>query len=128
MPRRLFLLGILSGLLLWPALLAADEDVLVPLEVKVLAAADDTPIGNASVYVRFKEGRWLLKDKKRNWHVKTNHEGMARLPGVPPGKVLIQVVAEGWKTYGKYYEISEENPEQKMQVIEIKLDRPRRWY
>lgn len=106
---------------------AAVDAELVALDVKVTAATEEKVIGNASVYVSFKEGRWLLKDKKRAWHAKTNGQGLARFPGIPPGKVLIQVVAEGWKTFGKYYDLGKE-PEQKREVVEIKLERPRRWY
>ncbi|MFQ5926366.1 MAG: hypothetical protein ACE5MH_02910 [Terriglobia bacterium] len=123
---------ILYGVLLFCVTAAlpvtAGDDERVPLVVKVVAAADEKPIGNASVYVGFKEGRFILWDKKRRWHVKTNREGLARLPGVDPGKVLIQVVAEGWKTFGKYYEIGEKQKGKREQIIKIKLQRPRRWY
>lgn len=107
--------------------LAGSPEELVPLEVKVMAAADSKPIGAASVYVEFKEKRKLLKDKERKWHSKTNAEGLARFPGIPPGKVLIQVVAEGWKPFGHYYEIGEQLTEER-QVVEVRLEKPRRWY
>ena len=104
--------------------LCAEEAKPVPLEIKVISAEGGESIDNASVYVKFKEGRWYWKDKKREWHAKTNREGLVRFPAVPQGKVLIQVVAEGWKTFGKYYDVSEAHKK----VIEIKLKRPRRWY
>ncbi|MFQ5816575.1 MAG: hypothetical protein ACE5H2_01290 [Terriglobia bacterium] len=106
----------------------AGDDDRVPLVVKVVAASGEKPIANASVYVDFKDKPgFIARGKKRRWHVKTNREGLARLPGVAPGKVLIQVIAEGWKTFGKYYDIGAEK-KGKRKVIEIKLQRPRRWY
>jgi len=102
----------------------AEEAKPVPLEIKVSSAESGQPVDNASVYVKFKEGRWYWKDKRREWHAKTNREGLVRFPAVPQGKALIQVVAEGWKTFGEYYDITEAHKK----VIEIKLQRPRRWY
>jgi len=45
------------------------------------------------------------------------------VPRLPEGNVLIQVIAPGWKTYGKFHEIK--GPKQ---VIEIALDKPPKWY
>lgn len=103
----------------------AEEAKPVALEIKVIAAEGGEPIDNASVYVKFKEGRWYWKDKRREWHAKTNREGLVQFPAVPPGKLLIQVVATGWKTFGEYYEVGETTEKK---VIEIKMKRPRRWY
>jgi len=41
----------------------------------------------------------------------------------PTGRVLIQVVAEGWKTYGHWYDLTDSK-----QVVKIHLDRPPKWY
>lgn len=125
---RLWLAGVAVLLVLLPGVFSAgaDEEDWVSLEVKVVSQADETPVANARVHVQFKEGRFL-KDKRRNWHSKTNGDGVAKFPRVPPGKLLIQVVAEGWKTFGKYYEIAE-NSSKKTELVEIKLEKPRRWY
>ncbi len=118
--------SLVSLLPLWAGAsgLCAQEPKLLPLEIKVISGEGGEPIDNASVYVKFKEGRWYWKDKRREWHAKTNREGVVRFPAVPPGKLLIQVLAEGWKTFGEYYQVSETEKK----VIEIKLKRPRRWY
>jgi hypothetical protein len=42
---------------------------------------------------------------------------------VPQGKILIQVIAKGLHTYGKWYDI-----EKDQDTIEIKLDPAPRWY
>lgn len=102
--------------------LAAEEDR-VRLEITVTAAASDEPVKNASVYVRYKKGRFLRKDKEISLSVKTNPDGKAVVPEVPQGRVMVQVVAQGWKTYGEFHEV--ESPKQS---IEIKLERPKKWY
>jgi hypothetical protein len=39
------------------------------------------------------------------------------------GKVLIQVIAPGWHTFGEWYDIAKDG-----QVVEIHLEKPPRWY
>ena len=102
--------------------LAAEEDR-VRLDITVTAAASGHPIQNASVYVRYKKERALQKDKTISLTVKTNPDGKAIVPEVPQGRVLVQVIAEGWKTYGESHTI--ESPKH---TIEIKLERPKKWY
>lgn len=122
-PAREFALAVLgialAGVLFAPR--AAEEKV--RLEVEVTAEDGGQPIANAAIYVKFKEERSLRRDKQREWSVKTNPEGKAVFPLLPEGKVLVQVVAKGWKTYGKFHTLR--GPKY---VIEIKLKRPRPWY
>ncbi|HJY85755.1 MAG TPA: hypothetical protein VKE24_02860 [Candidatus Acidoferrales bacterium] len=93
------------------------------LRVEVTAGEKNQPVENASVYVRFAQGRLLGKEKKTEMNVKTNHDGIVKVPDVLRGKVLIQVVAEGWKTFGRWYDIEGEE-----QTIKIHLEKPPRWY
>jgi len=65
----------------------------------------------------------LIKDKKFEVNVKTNQKGLAHVPYAPTGRVLIQVVAEGWKPYGQWYDVTDLK-----QVIKIHLERPPKWY
>src|ERR1700683_343005 len=96
----------------------------VKLRIEVTSAADGKPIGKASVYVRFNEsGGFLHREKLPELNFKTNQDGSAKVPEIPQGKILIQVIAKGWHTFGKWYEI--ETDEQK---IQIKLDPPPHWY
>jgi hypothetical protein len=82
------------------------------------------PIGNAAVYVRFPEaGGFLHHDKLSELDLKTNEDGKVRVPEIPQGKILIQVIAKGWHTYGKWYDVAVDE-----QTIEIKLDPPPHWY
>ena len=92
--------------------------------LKIHVTADDKPVGNASVYVRFPvAGGIFHKDKLSELNLKTNEDGSAKVPDIPRGKILIQVVAKGWKTYGKWYEIDSE-----AMTLEIKLEPPAHWY
>lgn len=81
-------------------------------------------VGNASVYVRYyTAGGFLHHDKLEELDLKTNQDGSVRVPEVPQGKILIQVIAKGWHTYGKWYEIA-----QSEQSVAIKLEPPPHWY
>ena len=92
--------------------------------LRIHVTADDKPVGNASVYVRFPvAGGIFHKDKLSELNLKTNEDGSAKVPDIPRGKILIQVVAKGWKTYGKWYEIESE-----AMTVEIKLEPPAHWY
>lgn len=92
------------------------------LTVEVTGGDANKPVENASVYVKTVE-QHLMKDKKSEVNVKTNQQGIAHIPDIPLGRVLIQVVADGWKTYGHWYDLTEAK-----QTIQIHLDRPPKWY
>jgi hypothetical protein len=92
------------------------------LRIEVTGGDANTPIENASVYVKTVE-QHLIKDKKFEVNVKTNQNGLAHVPDTPMGRVLIQVVADGWKTYGRWYDITDAQ-----QVIKIHLEKPPKWY
>ena len=93
------------------------------LTIEVTGGEKNVAVVDASVYLKFKEPRKLLKDRKYALNVKTNRDGAAHIPDPPMGSVLIQVVAEGWKSYGKNYELTDPG-----EVIKIHLDRPPKWY
>jgi hypothetical protein len=85
---------------------------------------NDKPVGNASVYVRYNEpGGFLHHEKLAELNFKTNQDGSVKIPEVPLGKVLIQVIATGWHTYGKWYDVDKDE-----QSITIKLAPPPHWY
>lgn len=92
------------------------------LTIEVTGGESNKPIENASVYMKTLEEH-TFKDKKTELNVKTNQNGVAHIPDAPTGRVLIQIVAEGWKSYGHWYDITDPK-----QVIKIHLDRPPKWY
>jgi len=91
--------------------------------IEVTGGDKDSPVENASVYLKYEEERKIAKNKKFELNVKTNREGIAHIPDAPLGRVLIQIVAEGWKTFGRWYDITDTK-----EPIKIHLDRPPKWY
>ena len=96
---------------------------LVTIHIELTAGEKTTPGEGASIYVRYNEPHRIKADKLVEMNVKTSAEGKVRVPLVPKGKILIQVVAEGWKTYGRWFDLTEDG-----QVFKIHLDRPHKWY
>ena len=99
------------------------SDQMSRVTIEVSGGESGTPVENASIYVKYIEERKVLKDKKVELNVKTNREGIAHIPAAPMGRVLIQVVADGWKTYGRWYDISEVK-----QTFKLRLEKPPKWY
>jgi hypothetical protein len=88
------------------------------LRIELTGGDSNKPVADASVYLRFPD------QKKVELDLKTNQEGIARSPEIRQGKVLIQVVAQGWKTYGEYHDVTESE-----QTIQIHLVKPPiKWY
>ncbi len=85
---------------------------------------NDKPVGNASVYIRFYVGGGLLRhDKLTEMDFKTNQDGSLKVPPVPQGKILIQIIATGWHTFGQWYDVQKDE-----ETISIKLEPPPHWY
>ena len=111
------------ALLLSVPLLADAPMTRLRVDVKTLGGR---PIERASVVVRFVEGRSVVKLGKKivtNWEIRTNQEGVAKIPTIPQGKIRVQVIAKGYQTYGQVYEVDEEE-----RTIEIKLNPPQPQY
>jgi len=86
--------------------------------------ANDKPVSNASVYVRYYEsGGFLRHEKLSELSFKTNQEGSVKISEIPQGKILIQVIAKGWHTFGKWYDIDKDE-----ESVSIKLEPPPHWY
>ena len=103
--------------------LSADDTTQLKVEVKTLG---DKPIERASVIIDFVEGRSIVKMGKKNmthWEIRTNQEGIAKLPKMPQGKVRVQVIAKSYQTYGQVYEL--DAPEK---TLVIKLNPPQQQY
>lgn len=86
----------------------------------------DKPVDRAGVIVRFVEGRSVAKFGKKirtHWELRTNQEGIVKVPPIPQGKILIQVIAKGYQTFGDYVEVNEEE-----KTVPIKLNSPQPQY
>lgn len=93
------------------------------LTIEVTGGDKGVPVENASVYVKYIEEHMIKKDKKTELNVKTNREGIAHVAEAPLGRALVQIIADGWKTYGRWYDITDQR-----QVIKVRLERPPKWY
>jgi len=84
------------------------------------------PVERASVIVRFVEGRSYVKLGKKirtQFELRTNQDGMASIPAIPQGKILVQVIAQGYQTFGQTYDVNEAE-----KLVEIKLNPPQPQY
>jgi len=84
------------------------------------------PIDHADVVVKFVSGRSVIELGKKiitSWEMRTNQEGVAKVPEVPQGTILIQVIASGYQTFGQTFEINELE-----KTVEVKLNSPQEQY
>jgi hypothetical protein len=95
----------------------------VKLTIMVTGGDEKKPVDSASVYVRYVEARKIAKDKQIEMNLKTNQSGLCHVPEIPAGKVTIQVIAPGWKTFGEVYDV-----DQAEQTINVALMPPPKWY
>ena len=104
----------------------ATADDLTRLQIHVTNARGK-PVDRASVIVKFVSGRSLkalgLKKARLSWELKSSHEGMAKIPGIPKGKILIQIIAKNYQTFGDTYDVDEDE-----RVVEIVLKDPQAQY
>ena len=117
LPRLCLSVGLLASSLF------ADDTTRLTVNVRTLG---DKPIDRASVIVDFVEGRSVVKLGKKmtkHWELRTNQEGVAKLPPVPEGKVRVQIIAKSYQTYGEIVEL--EGPEK---VITVKMNPPQQPY
>jgi hypothetical protein len=121
MRTRLVLLAalFLSTVALW----AAVPMTKLNIQVTTLGGR---PIDRADVVVRFVKGRNYLKLGKKTlttWEMRTNQEGVAKVPEFPQGTILVQVIAKGYQTFGKTFDVDEAE-----KTLEIKLNPPQEQY
>jgi hypothetical protein len=118
--RFLMIAGLVA---LGAGLCAAGDTTALIVQVKTLG---DHPVDNASVVVKFVKGRAKMKLGKKiltSWEVRTNQEGIAKIPLIPQGSILVQVIAKGYQTFGQKFDIDEDK-----KTIEVKLNPPQAQY
>lgn len=105
------------------ALLGAAPMTTLTIEVK---SQSGKPVDHAGVVVKFIKGHDLLKLGKgirREWELQTNQEGTVKIPPIPQGQILIQVIAKNYQTFGQTFDV-----DQASKTIEIKLNPPQTQY
>ncbi|MDT8070890.1 MAG: carboxypeptidase-like regulatory domain-containing protein [Terriglobia bacterium] len=98
-----------------------DESNASNLKFSVVKASNGKPVQFAAVILHpvDKDGN----QESGGVNLKTDMEGKTSFPGVPYGKLRVQVIARGFQTYGQDFDIS-----QPSQEIVIKLDPPAHQY
>ena len=84
------------------------------------------PVEHASVVVKFVQGHSVVKLGKTirtTFELRSSQEGEARIPSIPQGSILVQVIAKGYQTFGQTYEVNEEE-----KTLEITLNPPQQQY
>jgi Carboxypeptidase regulatory-like domain len=92
----------------------------------VVTTPGGKPIEHADVVVKFVSGHNLLllgKAIRTSWEMRTNQEGIAKVPEIPQGTILIQVIASGYQTFGQTFDVN-----QLEKTIEVKLNTPQEQY
>ena len=121
--KRFVVLALAIGLLMVGSAVAQDveEEPVATLTFVILKDSNGKPIRNASVVLHpvKKDG----KQERGGLELKADAEGRAAYDGVPYGKLRIQVLANGFQTFGQDYEVDKP----KMDIV-IKLKRPQGQY
>jgi hypothetical protein len=99
------------------AVAAFAEKKSATLNLTVVKEDNGKPVKNAEIVLHpvDKDGR----QKKAGLELKTREDGTTGISGIPYGKLRIQVIAPGFRTYGQDYDISQPNLE-----ITIKMQKP----
>jgi hypothetical protein len=87
------------------------------LSVTVLRDSNGKPVKNAEIVLHPVDEHG--NQKTESLELKTHEDGKAETGGVPYGKLRVQVIAKGFRTFGEDYDIQKPTLE-----ITIKLQRP----
>src|ERR1700756_4746638 len=87
------------------------------VNMTIIREANGKPVKNAEVVVHLVDKNG--KEKQEGLELKTHDDGKAEASGIPYGKVRIQVIAPGLKTYGEDFSVNQPNLE-----ITIKMQKP----
>ena len=118
------LLFVLSAALISVALMASDKKDEGPQSsLSFVVLKDDTgkPIRNAAVVLHLVGQHG--KQAKGGFELKTDNQGKSHFDGIPYGTLEVQVIADGFQTYGGDYNVN-----QAEQEITIRLKRPQGQY
>ncbi|MGA7568162.1 MAG: carboxypeptidase-like regulatory domain-containing protein [Terriglobales bacterium] len=98
-----------------------DEGPMSHLRFLVVKDYNGKPIRNAAVVLHpvTKKGKQAMGGLE----LKTDNDGRTNIDGIPYGPLRVQVLAEGFRTFGQDYEINKPELE-----IMVKLQRPVRQY
>jgi Carboxypeptidase regulatory-like domain len=87
----------------------------------VIRDENSKPVRNAAVVMHPVDDEG--KQQRNGLELKTDTEGKASFDGVPYGKLRIQVLAQGFQTYGEDYDV-----DKPIVDVTVKMKRPARQY
>jgi len=110
------------------AALASSAQAAAHMTKMIIVLKDQAgkPVDHASVVVRFVQGHSVVKLGKAirtTFELRSNQEGEARIPSIPQGKILVQIIAKGYQTFGQTFDITEEE-----KTLDITLNPPQQQY
>src|SRR5438552_8578046 len=91
---------------------SSNDDKQSILTLIVLKDDSGKPVRNASVVLHSVDKNG--KQRKGGQQLKTDPEGKTNYPGVPYGKLRVQVIMRGYQTFGGDFEI--DKPEQEITI------------
>jgi hypothetical protein len=119
--RKIFVLGV--GLTMLALAIAAagqkdaDNEPTSWLNFLVIKQDNGKPVRNAAVIMHPVNAHG--KQGKGGLELKTDAEGKANFDGIPYGRLRVQVLAQGFQTYGEDFDVDKPKME-----LTIKLKRP----
>jgi len=122
--RLSVLVAALAGLALT---MAWAETPMTELQINVKTQGGHA-IDRAEVIVRWKANakhpaERFNKAVNTTFEIRTNQDGIAKVPAIPQGSILIQVNAKGYQTFGHVFEVEEDE-----KTIDVVLNQPQQQY
>jgi hypothetical protein len=84
------------------------------------------PVEGASVIVKFVKGHSITKlgtKIRKEWELRTNQEGLVKIPPIPQGTILVQIIAKDYQTFGQNFDVDQEE-----KTLDITLNPPQPQY
>ena len=121
MAGRVCWVVLLIGLLALPGVAKKKREPLADKSFVEVKEDNGKPVRNAAVVLHpvDEDGR----QKRNGLELKTDADGKANFEGVPYGKLRIQVLAEGFQTYGEDYDVDKPSLD-----VTVKMKRPTKQY
>jgi hypothetical protein len=122
-----FCFVVAAVLLPGPALPQEESEPMTKLTITVHTQGGH-PIESAEVIVRWRANKKHPAARygravNTTFEMRSNQEGQANMPAIPQGSILIQVNAKGYQTFGKIFDINEQE-----KAIDITLNPPQQQY
>ena len=122
--RLSVLVAALAGLALT---MAWAETPMTELQINVKTQGGHA-VDRAEVIVRWKANakhpaERFNKAVNTTFEMRTNQDGVAKVPAIPQGSILIQVNAKGYQTFGHVFDVDEEE-----KTIDVVLNQPQQQY